>query len=91
MWVADHRDCIQSDWNHVLLVDESRFSLECNAGPVLVQQENGTRNNSIFVQERSHYRLGGLMVWNEISIGRRIDLLIIRNGNLTAQSYAYLL
>lgn len=87
-WAAEHRDWMQSDWSQVLFTDESRFSLECDTRRVLVWRERGTRNNPIFVRERSHYRRGGLMVWAGISIGGRTDLHIIRNGNLTAQRYA---
>ncbi|GFU04425.1 hypothetical protein TNCV_252121 [Trichonephila clavipes] len=61
---------------------------ECDARRVLVCLERRTRNNQIFVQERSHYRIGDLRVWTDISIGGRTDLHIVRNRNSTAQRYA---
>ncbi|GFX32728.1 transposable element Tcb2 transposase [Trichonephila clavipes] len=42
----------------------------------------------IFIQERTHYRRGGLMVWAGISIGGRTNLHVIQNANFTTQSYA---
>ncbi|GFU83414.1 hypothetical protein TNCV_1345991 [Trichonephila clavipes] len=50
--------------------------------------ERTWRNNHIFVQEISHYGLSGLIVLNGVSIGRRTQLLTIRNDNLTTQRYA---
>ncbi|GFV31441.1 transposable element Tcb1 transposase [Trichonephila clavipes] len=87
-WAAEHRDWEQHDWSEVLLTDESRFSLECDTRRVLVWRDRGTRNNPAFVRERSQYRRDGWMVWGGISIGRRTDLHIIRNGILTGRRYA---
>ncbi|GFT15425.1 transposable element Tcb2 transposase [Trichonephila clavipes] len=87
-WAAEHRDWEQHDWSQVLLTDESRFSLECDTRRVLVWRDRGTRNNPAFVRERSQYRRDGWMVWGGISIGRRTDLHIIRNGTLTGRRYA---
>ncbi|GFX39238.1 hypothetical protein TNCV_3859631 [Trichonephila clavipes] len=38
--------------------------------------------------ERSDYRLGGLLVLDDISVSGRTDLHVIRNGNLMAERYA---
>ncbi|GFY11066.1 transposable element Tc1 transposase [Trichonephila clavipes] len=61
-WAAKYRDWMQRDWSQVLFSDESRFVLECDTRHVLVWGEEGTRNNPIFVTERSHYRHCGLMI-----------------------------
>ncbi|GFX88457.1 transposable element Tc1 transposase [Trichonephila clavipes] len=87
-WAAEHRNWEQHDWSQVLFTDESRFSLECDNQRVLVWRDRGTRNNPAFVRERSQYRRAGWMVWGGISIGRRTDLHIIRNGTLTGRRYA---
>ncbi|GFV41904.1 transposable element Tc1 transposase [Trichonephila clavipes] len=63
--------------------DETKFSLECDTRCVLEWQEKITRNNPIFVRKRSHYGLGGLMIWTGIFI----DMHIIWKGNLIAQRY----
>ncbi|GFT55678.1 ccmar2 transposase [Trichonephila clavipes] len=86
-WAAEHQDCMQSDWSYVLFMDESRFSLEYGTRSVLIWLERDPRDNPIFVQERSYYRVGGLMVWVGISIGGRNDLHIIQKVNLADQSF----
>ncbi|GFV51537.1 transposable element Tc3 transposase [Trichonephila clavipes] len=65
-------------------------------GVFIKRQESGQKQRTVVdavveaigVIETSHYRLGGLMAWAGISIGRRADLHIIRNGNLMAKRYA---
>ncbi|GFV33609.1 hypothetical protein TNCV_4567241 [Trichonephila clavipes] len=41
----------------------------------------------MFIQERSHYGLGGFKVWSGISIDDNTILPIIRNDNLMTQSH----
>ncbi|GFV17040.1 uncharacterized protein TNCV_655931 [Trichonephila clavipes] len=60
---------------------------ECDTREVVVLREKRTRNNPTFVQERSRYRRGRLMLWTRIRISSRSDMHIIRNGNWTAQKY----
>ncbi|GFT10026.1 hypothetical protein TNCV_1114791 [Trichonephila clavipes] len=76
---------MQSDWNQVLFTDESRHCLECDTRRLFVWQERSPLNNPIFVQGRSRYRRGVLMVRVGISIIGFFDLHIIRNDNLLAQ------
>ncbi|GFU68046.1 transposable element Tcb2 transposase [Trichonephila clavipes] len=85
---AEHQDLEQYDWSQKLFTDESRFSLECDTRRVLVWRDRGTRNIPAFVHKRSQYRRAGWMVWGGISIGRLMDLHIIRNGTLTGRRYA---
>ncbi|GFW34538.1 transposable element Tcb2 transposase [Trichonephila clavipes] len=67
-------------------MEESGFSLERDTRHALVCQERGTRNNPIFLHERSHCRLGVLMV-KGINIDGCTDLYILRKGNLTVKRY----
>ncbi|GFV14386.1 hypothetical protein TNCV_808181 [Trichonephila clavipes] len=73
-----------SDWSLVLFTDESGFTLECDTRRVGMVRK-GNSNNSIFFQEKSRNRRGGLIVWSRNSIGQSADLHIIWNSNLTVQ------
>jgi len=85
-WAPEHRDWEQHDWSQVLFTDDSRFSLECDTRRVLVWRDRRTRNNP--VRERSQCRRSGWMVLGGISISRRTDMRIFRNGTLTERRYA---
>ena len=61
--------------------------MEFDSRRVLIWREQGTRNNPPFVQARSPYGGGGLMVWEGVNIGGRTDLYIIQGGTLTAVRY----
>ena len=87
LWAEEHRGWGRNEWGNVLFSDESRFSVEPDNRRVFIWRECGTRNNPMFVRERSQYHGGGLMVWAGISIGGRTELHIIRNGSLTALRY----
>ncbi|GFT54906.1 hypothetical protein TNCV_4888591 [Trichonephila clavipes] len=54
----------------------------------LVWRERGIRNNPILIQERLHYRRGGLMIWAGISICGHTGQHIIRKGTPITQRYA---
>ncbi|GFW36840.1 transposable element Tcb2 transposase [Trichonephila clavipes] len=47
----------------------------------------GSRNNPAFVHESVRFGGGGMLVYGGISIDRRTDLYIIRDGPLTARRY----
>lgn len=44
-WAAELRKCEKCNWNQVLFIDESRFSLQCDKRRVLVSRERGTQKN----------------------------------------------
>ncbi|GFV64684.1 transposable element Tcb2 transposase [Trichonephila clavipes] len=65
----------------------SRFSVHPDNRRIFIWRDRGSRNNSAFVHESVRFGGGGVLVYGGISIDRRTDFYIIRDGPLTARRY----
>ncbi|GFV98498.1 transposable element Tcb2 transposase [Trichonephila clavipes] len=65
----------------------SRFSVHPDNRRIFIWRYLGSRNNNAFVHESVIFGGGGVVVYCGISIDRRTDRYIIRDGPLTAHRY----
>ncbi|GFV10599.1 transposable element Tcb2 transposase [Trichonephila clavipes] len=86
-WVTEHVNSRRNEWSNVLFSDESRFSVHPDNRRIFIWRDRGSRNNPAFVHESVRFGGGGVLVYDGISIDRRTDLYIIRDGPLTARRY----
>ncbi|GFS59523.1 transposable element Tcb2 transposase [Trichonephila clavipes] len=75
-----------TDWQKVLLSDESRFVLGTDDNHVRVWRHPGERYNSPHTVLRHTARTAGVMVWEAIAFDSRSTLIVMR-GTLTGQRY----
>ena len=85
-WCHSHSRWLARQWNQVLFIDESRFSLEKADGRVRVYRRVGERYSDACVTEVDRVRRGSVMVWGGINHQGKTNLVVIR-GNLNAQGY----
>ncbi|GFX40091.1 transposable element Tcb2 transposase [Trichonephila clavipes] len=76
-----------TDWQKVVLGDESRFVLGTDNNRVRVWRHPGKRYNSPHTVLRYTTRTAGVMVWEAIEYDSRSTLIVMR-GILTGQRYA---
>lgn len=69
----------------MLFAEETRFTVDCDTGRIMVWRERGTLNYTLFVQERLQYRRRELIKWGRIMIQGRMNLHTTCNGTLKAQ------
>jgi transposase len=74
-------------WTPVMFSDESKFVLTGNDGHVRVWRRPGERFMPNTVHETVPFGGGSIMVWGGITVNTRTDLVVIRNGGLTARRY----
>ncbi|GFU18202.1 transposable element Tcb2 transposase [Trichonephila clavipes] len=86
-WATEHVNWRRNEWSNVLFSDESRFSVHPDNKRIFIWRDRGSRNNPAFVHESVRFGGGGMLVYSGISIDRRTDLYIIRDGPLTAHRY----
>lgn len=82
-----HRRWQLQNWRRVLFSDESKFTLFGNDGRARVFRRRNERFNPCCLSTRVPFGGGSLMVWGGITVNDRTDLVIIRNGSLTARRY----
>ncbi|GFW11962.1 transposable element Tcb2 transposase [Trichonephila clavipes] len=87
-WETEHVNWRRNEWSNVLFSGESRFSVHPNNRRIFIWRECGSRNNPASVHESVRFGGGGVLVYGSISIDRRTDLYIIRDGPLTARRYS---
>ncbi|GFX81848.1 transposable element Tcb2 transposase [Trichonephila clavipes] len=75
-----------TDWQKVVLSDESRFALGTDDNRVRVWRRPGERYNSPHTVLRHTARTPGVMVWGAIAYDSRSTLIVMR-GTLTGQRY----
>ncbi|GFW23433.1 transposable element Tcb2 transposase [Trichonephila clavipes] len=78
---------MQQQWASVLFTDESRFTMECDSGRLLIWREQRTRYHQSNTVERHSYRGGGILVWAGISLGGHTDLHVFHGGTVTGLRY----
>ncbi|GFV71926.1 transposable element Tcb1 transposase [Trichonephila clavipes] len=83
-WATEHVNWRINEWSNVLFSDESRFYVHPDNRRIFIWRDCGSRNNPAFVHESVSV---GVLVYGGISIDRRTDLYIIRDGPLTARRY----
>lgn len=86
-FARQHRYWGLRHWSNVLFTDESKFTLFANDGRARVWRRREERFIPSTVQTSVPFGGGSVMVWGGISINDKTDLVIIRNGGLTAQRY----
>ncbi|GFT42338.1 transposable element Tcb1 transposase [Trichonephila clavipes] len=74
-----------SDWDNVMLTDESIFALEPDDKCIRMWRERGTRNQPQNITE--HHAFQGRSIMADISLGDRTDLHIFKRGSVTAIRY----
>ncbi|GFV92082.1 transposable element Tc3 transposase [Trichonephila clavipes] len=75
-----------TDWQKIVLSDESQFVLGTDDNRVRVCWRSGERYNSPHTVLRNTVRTAGVMVWVAIAYDRRSTLIVMR-GTLTGQRY----
>jgi transposase len=85
-FALDHRDWQLRHWTPVLFTDEPRFGLARCDGRVRVYRRPGERYTAATVQEVDRFGGGSVMIWAEISIDNRTDLVVVP-GRLNAMNY----
>ncbi|GFS48491.1 transposable element Tcb2 transposase [Trichonephila clavipes] len=65
----------------------SHFSVHPDNMRIFIWRDRGSRNNPAFVHESVRFGGGGVLIFGGISIDRRTDFYIIRDGPLTARRY----
>jgi hypothetical protein len=71
----------------VLFTDESRFWLLHIDGRVRVWRRPGERHLDETLEEKVPFGGGSIMVWSEIIFNGRTELVVIREGSMTARRY----
>ncbi|GFW82876.1 transposable element Tcb2 transposase [Trichonephila clavipes] len=89
-WAKEHVNWRRNEWSNVLFSDESRFSVHPDNRRILIWRDRGSRSNPAFVQESVRFGGGGVLAYCGISIDRRTDLYIIRDGPLTARRHMWM-
>jgi hypothetical protein len=74
-------------WDSVLFANESRFQISNNDCRVLVLRRPGERNVQCNIRGVDKFGGRSLMVWGGISFNGRAQLVIVRNGPMTAARY----
>ncbi|GFX00144.1 transposable element Tcb1 transposase [Trichonephila clavipes] len=87
-WATEHVKWGRNEWSNVLFSEESRFSVHPDNRRIFIWRKCGSRNNPAYVHESVRFGGGGVLVYGGISIDRRTDLYIIRDGPLTARRYS---
>ncbi|GFW00497.1 transposable element Tcb1 transposase [Trichonephila clavipes] len=86
-WATEHVNWRRNEWSNVLFSDESRFSLHPDNRRIFTWMDRCSRNNNAFVHESVRFGGEGVLVYVGISIDRRRDPYIIRDGPLSARRY----
>lgn len=87
LFAVEHVNWNLEQWSNVLFTDESRFSLNHIDGRVRVWRRPGERYLDCTVDERVPFGGGSIMVWGGISLNGRTELVVIREGSMTARRY----
>jgi hypothetical protein len=74
-------------WDSVLFTNESRFQISNNDCRVLVLRRPGERYVQCNIRRVDKFGGRSLMVWGGISFNGRTQLVIVRNGSMTAARY----
>jgi hypothetical protein len=74
-------------WDSVLFTNESRFQISNNDCHVLVLRRPGERYVQCNIRGVDKFGRRSLMVWGGISFNGRTQLVIVRNGSMTAARY----
>lgn len=80
-----HRRWQLRHWRKVLFSDESKFTLFGNDGRARVYRRRNERFIPCCLSSRVPFGGGSIIVWGGITLNDRTDLVVIRNGSLTAQ------
>jgi transposase len=83
----NHREWNERQWDSVLFTDEFRFHIFNNDRHVLVLRRPGERYAQCNIRGVDKFGGGPLMVWGGISFNGRTQLVIVRNGLMTAARY----
>lgn len=83
----NHQGWDEEQWKSVLFSDESRFLLNKNDRRVLVMRRPGERFAPCTIREVDKFGGGSVMVWGGIQFNGRTELVLVRNGSLTAIRY----
>ncbi|MBS0032906.1 MAG: transposase [Candidatus Baumannia cicadellinicola] len=86
-FARDHRRWQLRQWRKVMFSDESKFTIFGNDGRARVWRRGNERFINCCLATRVPFSGGSVLVWDGITIDGRTDLVIIRNGTLTAQRY----
>ncbi|KAG8284281.1 hypothetical protein J6590_108265 [Homalodisca vitripennis] len=86
-FARDHRRWQLRQWRKVMFSDESKFTIFGNDGRVRVWRRGNERFINCCLAPRVPFGGGSVLVWGGITMDGRTDLVIIRNGTLTAQRY----
>ncbi|GFY03741.1 transposable element Tcb1 transposase [Trichonephila clavipes] len=83
----EHGNWTVSDWGNVILTDESRFALEPDDKRIRIWRKQGTCNQPQNITEHHVFRGGSIMMWEGILLGYSTDMLILKQGSVTAVRY----
>lgn len=83
----NHQEWVERHWSSVLFTDESRFHISNNDRRIRVLRRPGERYADCNIRQVDKFGGGSLMVWGGISFNGRTELVIVRNGSLTAVRY----
>jgi hypothetical protein len=72
------------NWRRIWFSDESRFLLQKRDGSIRVYRRRNERFSSSCVLEVDCFGGGSVMMWSTISNDRKLDLVHVPGGNLTA-------
>ncbi|GFW08116.1 transposable element Tcb2 transposase [Trichonephila clavipes] len=87
-WCRARGNWTATEWNQVVISDESRFNLSSDDNRVGVWRPRGERLNPAFALQRHIAAPAGGMVWGAIACNTRSPLVLIR-GPMTAQRYVH--
>ncbi|GFU70253.1 HTH_Tnp_Tc3_2 domain-containing protein [Trichonephila clavipes] len=73
-WSREHALWTPQQWSHVMLSDESRFSLQSDSRRTLIWRAPGTRYHQETPIEGHRYDGAGWLVWGGIILGSRTEL-----------------
>lgn len=86
-FAREHRHWQLQHWRPVMFSDESRFTVSGHDGRTRVWRRPGEHYIPAAMVETKAHGGGSVMVWGGITMYKKTDLIIARNGNLTAQRY----
>lgn len=86
-FARDHRDWTAENWANILFTDESRYCLFSSDRRLPVYRRDGERFSQCNFRNTTNFGGGSIMIWGGVSSEAKTELVVIRNGSMTADRY----